>query len=104
MAPQILKPVLNNSGRDDLPEGDPICFIATVVYGDVNAPQVEALRNYRDDVMMRSLAGRKMIELYYSGLGERVAYFVRDKIPRTTPTIKRCLDCFIESLDLLPKK
>lgn len=86
---------------DDDSSEKSICFIATVVYGDVNAPQVEALRNYRDDVMMRSPMGRGLIELYYNGLGEGVAYFMRDKAPELIPLARRCLDCFIERVEVI---
>ena len=42
------------------------CYIATTVYGDPDAWQVEKLRQYRDCVLMKSLPGRVFIVLYYS--------------------------------------
>ena len=41
------------------------CFIATVVYGSIEAPQVEILRKFRDIYLTKSLIGRGFIELYY---------------------------------------
>jgi hypothetical protein len=42
------------------------CYIATAVYGDYNAPQVAALRHYRDAVLLKTIAGRIIVKLYYS--------------------------------------
>ena len=42
------------------------CYIATTVYGDADAWQVERLRQYRDDVLMNSVHGRIFILIYYS--------------------------------------
>ncbi len=87
-------------------EGTPsksVCFIATVVYGSINAPETEAIRSYRDNVLMRSNVGRKFIYLYYSGLGERIAYFIREKIPESIPAIKRCLDHLVERIEATKK-
>jgi len=41
------------------------CYIATMVYGDNDAPEVMALRQFRDNVLSRYLLGRLMIRLYY---------------------------------------
>ena len=74
------------------------CFVATVVYGNANSPQVEKLSNYKDNVMAQNLLGRGLIKLYYSGFGEIIAYFIRDKIPRAIPIIKRSLDLIVANL------
>lgn len=73
------------------------CFIATAVYGDENAQQVQALRNYRDKVMMESYSGRSFVKLYYGGLGEFLSYFIAKKTPRSIPLIKKGLDLFVEN-------
>jgi tetratricopeptide (TPR) repeat protein len=41
------------------------CFIATVVYEDENALEVEALRRFRDDLLARNRIGRTLIAIYY---------------------------------------
>jgi hypothetical protein len=41
------------------------CFIATAVYGKDDAPEVEALRHFRDNVLLGSRAGRGFVSLYY---------------------------------------
>lgn len=42
------------------------CFIATVCYGNYNAPEVIVLRNFRDRVLERHLFGRLIVKIYYS--------------------------------------
>ncbi len=41
------------------------CFIATAAMADPDAPEVDALRDFRDDVLARSAAGRLAIRFYY---------------------------------------
>lgn len=42
-----------------------MCFIATAVYGDYYAPEVIALRRFRDETLGQSAPGRLFIALYY---------------------------------------
>ncbi len=42
------------------------CYIATAVYGSHYAPEVVTLRNFRDEVLQNSLAGRLFIKVYYA--------------------------------------
>jgi cold shock CspA family protein/predicted RNA-binding Zn-ribbon protein involved in translation (DUF1610 family) len=44
---------------------DSSCFIATAVYGDVYAPEVIALRRFRDETLEPNTLGRLFIALYY---------------------------------------
>ena len=41
------------------------CFLATACYGTPQAPQVIALRHFRDNVLLRSGLGRGFVSLYY---------------------------------------
>lgn len=41
------------------------CYIATMVYGDYDHPQVLELRKFRDGFLSRTLLGRFFIKLYY---------------------------------------
>ncbi len=41
------------------------CFIATAAYGHYSAPQVQALREFRDRYLMSSEAGRAFVAWYY---------------------------------------
>lgn len=43
----------------------PSCFIATAAYDDAFAPEVIALRTFRDTVLTRSLLGRVFVRGYY---------------------------------------
>ncbi len=42
------------------------CYIATMVYGSYEHPQVMVLRQFRDTVLKTSLLGRTFISVYYS--------------------------------------
>lgn len=44
---------------------DPRCFIATAVYGSA-APETQLLRDWRDDVLLPSKAGRCFVRTYYA--------------------------------------
>lgn len=79
----------------DVEEYESSCFIATAVYGDRNAPQVQTLREFRDEVLTRSKAGRAFIDFYYSGAGERAANAVKTHLPTTIPVIRKCLDTLV---------
>ena len=74
----------------------PSCFVATVVYGDINAPQVEALRGFRDNVLMQSELGKTFVNFYYSGAGEKTANLIKKHLPSTIPSIRKGLDALIE--------
>lgn len=42
------------------------CYVATMVYGDYDAPEVMVLRKFRDQTLSRSAAGRAFIRWYYN--------------------------------------
>ncbi|MFH7327182.1 trypsin-like serine peptidase, partial [Desulfurivibrio sp. C05AmB] len=41
------------------------CFIATAAYGSAEAPQVLLLRQVRDQILLRSQLGRRLVAFYY---------------------------------------
>ncbi len=85
---------LTGRGLRKATSGLPNCFIATVVYG-VDAKEVEILRNYRDSVLSRSQLGKKVVALYYSGIGKRIAELIEKYFPFLIPFIRKGLDCII---------
>jgi Domain of unknown function (DUF4157)/Double-stranded DNA deaminase toxin A len=44
---------------------DSACFIATACYGTSRAPELEVLRKFRDEVLMKSAPGRWFVRSYY---------------------------------------
>lgn len=47
------------------PEQKEGCYIATAVYGSYDAPEVMALRRFRDETLKKSVLGRLFIRVYY---------------------------------------
>lgn len=41
------------------------CFVATACYGDYDAAEVLVLRNYRDNVLLKTNLGRVAVDIYY---------------------------------------
>ena len=54
------------------------CFIATAAYGTPMAEEVEALRRFRDNVLMKTVAGKEFIKLYYA-TSPPIADLIRSK-------------------------
>ena len=71
------------------------CFIASVVYGGENTLEVNVLREYRDNVLMQDGMGKKFIEFYYSGAGEKTAKFIEHRARFLIPIIRRGLDLIV---------
>lgn len=72
------------------------CFVATAVYGSSESPQVQALRDFRDSVLMENALGKKFVEFYYSGAGKRAADFLSEHVPSAIPIIRRGLDALVD--------
>jgi len=64
----VLAPFLDCGDYDDFDDAYGVtttCFIATAAYGSPSERHVLALREFRDDVLRRSAAGRAFIAWYY---------------------------------------
>jgi len=51
------------------------CFIATAAYGTPSAKQIDILRDFRDDVLLKNTAGSQFVALYYR-LSPPIADFI----------------------------
>jgi len=65
---------------ENQPESDKIqqksdCFVATALYGSSTHPDVVALREFRDSVLMSSRPGKSFVYAYYR-VGPRLAKFI----------------------------
>jgi hypothetical protein len=49
------------------------CYIATMAYGDINAPEVNSLRRFRDNILVNYKVGRQFINWYYANAPDFVA-------------------------------
>ncbi len=57
---------LNSSGSSsNSSSGSGGCYIATMAYGSYEHPQVLELREFRDETLSKSIAGRNLIRIYY---------------------------------------
>ena len=68
---------------------DKRCFIATAVYG-VNDPRTDQLRRFRDERLMGTSAGRKLVGLYY-WISPSIADFITEAT-WLRPIVERMLD------------
>jgi hypothetical protein len=69
------------------------CFIATVVYGSADCPEVRLLQAFRDEILLRTHLGRMLIRLYYT-IGPPIAR-VTHKIPFLKRLFLKILNCTI---------
>jgi hypothetical protein len=70
------------------------CYVATAVYGDVDAWQVVKLREYRDKNLRKTFLGRMFINIYYLISPKLVKIF--ENIKPINNTTRKLLDKFIE--------
>jgi hypothetical protein len=68
------------------------CFVATAVYGDINAPEVRALRAFRDTKLKQTKTGRVLVNIYESGVGKKAADYLKNQIPSAIPIVKKITD------------
>lgn len=60
-----------------LPVATSRCFVATAAYGSAFAPEVDALRTFRDEVLAASRGGRLAVRIYYRVSPPIAAYVAR---------------------------
>src|SRR4030042_1062358 len=59
------------------------CFVATAVYGNPHAEQVEQYRWLRKNILKKTNSGRKFVDWYENGGGQKMASVVKN-----TPTLR----------------
>lgn len=72
------------------------CFIATAIYGDPSCSEVRALRNYRDEVLLPNLVGKKFIAFYYK-VSPPIAIWLEHK-PRLSLILKSLLNVIVQQI------
>ena len=73
------------------------CFIATSVYGSYSAPEVMILRNFRDQVLLKSMLGNTFVKVYYS-ISPSLAKYIDNK-KTMKHIVKRCfIDPIVDKL------
>ncbi|WP_407973111.1 cold shock domain-containing protein (plasmid) [Burkholderia pyrrocinia] len=77
-----------------------MCFIASAVYGDYDAPEVLALRGFRDNVLRTTKPGRWAIRTYYR-VSPPLARFLHAH-PKLAQRIKPVLDEVVRSVRRRP--
>ena len=53
------------------------CFIATAAYGTPTAKQLDVLRAFRDEVLLKSTVGSRLVDLYYK-VSPPIANFISE--------------------------
>ncbi len=70
------------------------CYVATMVYGDYNHPQVVALRTFRDESLSQTFLGCAFIRFYYRYSPKWVEYMQNRRLINSA--IRKTLDNFIK--------
>ncbi len=87
------KPSASYSRNSRKKEG---CYIATMVYGDYDHPQVLVLRRFRDKQLLSTHFGKAFVKFYYWVSPGLVTLLSRKK--KINTLIRSCLDRFVDSL------
>ncbi len=74
------------------------CFVATAAYGCPDAPEVERLRRFRDEVLLKSTVGTLAVRAYYR-LSPPVARLIAGR-PRLRTAVRRALDVLVNKAAL----
>lgn len=74
------------------------CFIATAAYGTPFAQEIDALRDWRDYTLQKSILGRTFVKTYYA-ISPPIANFIRNK-----PKLRRVVRVMLRPVVALAKK
>jgi hypothetical protein len=91
-----MRPISENHDTSEPTKRMRACYIATAVYGDIDAPQVRRLRRYRDERLNTSCFGRCLSCLYYK-IGPKLANKMSPSGP-VSRMVRRLLDGFVGKL------
>jgi hypothetical protein len=72
------------------------CYIATMVYGDRNAPEVVVLRKFRDEKLLPHFFGRVFVRMYYA-LSPTFVFIFKNNKP-VNDLIRSILDKWVARL------
>lgn len=75
------------------------CFIATAIYRNPCAPQIQTLRKFRDKYLAINPIGESFIKFYYSGAGKKTANIIEKRLPFLIPPMRKGLDFLVDRLD-----
>ena len=78
------------------------CYIATMVYGDYEHPQVLVLREFRDNFLAHYLLGRVFIRFYYKYSPSWVEALEHNKM--INKSIKKALNALIKIINITHEK
>lgn len=92
---RFLAKIASDNPRQRYRRRDSRCFIASQVYG-VSAVETDALRAWRDAVLMPTRAGRAFVAAYYAASPALVQILKRS--PRLTRWARRCLDAIVRRI------
>lgn len=88
---QPIRPIYTPSS----PQKSEGCYIATMVYGDYDHPQVLHLRRFRDEILLKSKYGRGFVKVYY---------FISPKLVCLLKDYKGINNCIRKILDKIVEK
>jgi hypothetical protein len=84
--------------EDDWEKDERMCFLATVAYGTPTSEKVDLLRQFRDELLSKTPAGRAFVAVYYK-LSPPVAEFISQH--QTLRTVVR--ECCVNPAVVLVK-
>lgn len=70
------------------------CFVATSCFNDSSAPEVYALRIWRDTILKNSKIGQCVVRIYYGGVGQ-VGARILNTFPFLKPKVRQLLRILI---------
>jgi hypothetical protein len=74
------------------------CFIATAAYGTKTSAEIDILREFRDDVLLASRAGREYVGFYYAASPPLANFIARHECLRTVVR-EAVVDPIVDAVD-----